>query len=97
MTEWTQPPFAGGMTLSGIPSPGFAKDGRDRSGMGPRHPEGVTMALFSPEPHGEEVWEAPWSCHLHLSRPSSALSSQELQPQSSRGQPGWSGGFNCCV
>lgn len=35
MTEWTQPPFAGGMALLGITSPGFAKDGRTDLGWDP--------------------------------------------------------------
>lgn len=32
---------------AGNPSSGFAKDGSDSSGMGPCHPEGVTMGDFS--------------------------------------------------
>lgn len=84
MTEGTQPPFAGGMTPLGIPS-GFAKDGSDRSEMGSYHPERVTMGDFSAWNHtGRRGWGTPWSCHLHLSRPSSVLCCQELQPRRSQ-------------
>lgn len=69
--------------LLGIPAAGTAPAlprivGTD-PGWDPDTLGGVTMALFTPGPHGEEGWGAPWSLHLRLGSP--GLCSQELQPQ----------------
>lgn len=55
---WSQPPFVGGAMLLGIPAPGTAPAlprivGTD-PGWDPDTLGGVTMALFTPGPHGEE-------------------------------------------
>lgn len=75
-----------GIPMSAWAAPGTALALPRVAGTDPGcHPHtlggGVTMALFTPGPHGDEGWGALWSLHLCPSRPLPALRSQELQPR----------------